>query len=1161
MGESLSLFIRLRFPAAAAWMLFGFFVNACGPGIDLERPRKDPRMPTAPAAESSLPEVPVRLEFAGAIQSAAVAGSTLAPAAVSVLSASGAIVPYSGQVLIRLFSDPVCTRLADPSSGSAQPPLSGGDPVATLWGVARFDSMTVYRSGVFYLGALSESATLEPACSQGLVVSAGNPARLLFLTQPQMELVGQMFLTWPKVAAEDEWGNRINSNALRIALDLSDSAGSSASPSLTGTLSRSLEGGVAEFQDLQVDVAGAAYTLTAAAEGISQTRSDPFDVKPHLDLFPAISVVNPARKDFRLGWSGGSGNVNFSVDSGSAVMNGSSVSLPSTAGPGFDSSVIRATDAVFPGETDSAVVKFASARFNGKVRAVAVDRVRQSAYFGGDFTRYNADLLNGLAGFDPLTGDLMNGMSGCNPAGLLNPGAKVNVLIRSGGSLILGGLFSSFAETPVINLAKVNERTCTLDPEFHLSGVAQGPDDEVMALLEGQDGALYVGGNFQRFLLRDESRNVPNLVKVSMSTGSPIEAFNGNREEATICGPDGPVTALAMVSVPDPGPGVGTSPPPSQATGDQMISKLVAGGSFSNYCGSAASNLIAMDPVTGGRESDLLTAGFGGPVYALAVDGTSLYVGGDRDLNQRGEYLERYGLDQGQTAPVAIQGLNGPVRALLVTSDSIFAGGDFDRHQASGVVTVLDGYAQFSKAGVFQSDFTPDAAGIPSSIFGFVSAIAYDSGRNELYLAGGRSRAVWGRIPLNAPTDSRIFDDFEVGSTFSALLIREAGVYAGGTASTHGGTPVSYLAKVDLNTLEADPGFFDGMQPDGPVHALALADISAVGVALDKESPQSLPNLLVGGEFTRFLSVRGSGDPADTKRFARFQILEGQSAALVGSSPGFGSGVVKAIAVTADALYVGGSFAGFADSSSGPESQLNGIAAFTISDGMFQFLSSFTQGSVGESGFKGPQGGAPSVNAIAVDASGSVYVGGSFVSYRGVNAQNFVKLLGSGSLVQDSTRAGIQGAVHAIALGPDGRVFVGGEFQDCASVADVGPLVSFSPGSFMCQTEASWNLSGAVYALGLVPVGTSTALLAGGSFQDGVKAIDIGTGSKDYLSTFGLQPLNGIVHAIAVTPDGFFLGGSFSSYGREDQILNSASNAVSVKRPDTTTDGGQRTGF
>jgi hypothetical protein len=96
-------------------------------------------MPTAPAAESSLPEVPVRLEFAEAIQSAAVAGSTLAPAVVSVLSVSGAIVPYSGEILIRLFTDPDCTRLANPSSGSTQPPLTGGEPLEIPSGVARFD--------------------------------------------------------------------------------------------------------------------------------------------------------------------------------------------------------------------------------------------------------------------------------------------------------------------------------------------------------------------------------------------------------------------------------------------------------------------------------------------------------------------------------------------------------------------------------------------------------------------------------------------------------------------------------------------------------------------------------------------------------------------------------------------------------------------------------------------------------------------------------------------------------------------------------------------------------------------------------------------------------------------------------------------------------------
>lgn len=66
-----------------------------------------------------------------------------------------------------------------------------------------------------------------------------------------------------------------------------------------------------------------------------------------------------------------------------------------------------------------------------------------------------------------------------------------------------------------------------------------------------------------------------------------------------------------------------------------------------------------------------------------------------------------------------------------------------------------------------------------------------------------------------------------------------------------------------------------------------------------------------------------------------------------------------------------------------------------------------------------------SVNAIAVDSSGNVYIGGSFSSAGGVSASNIAMWDGTS---WNPLGDGLNGTVWAITVGSDGNVYVGGEF-------------------------------------------------------------------------------------------------------------------------------------
>jgi uncharacterized delta-60 repeat protein len=132
------------------------------------------------------------------------------------------------------------------------------------------------------------------------------------------------------------------------------------------------------------------------------------------------------------------------------------------------------------------------------------------------------------------------------------------------------------------------------------------------------------------------------------------------------------------------------------------------------------------------------------------------------------------------------------------------------------------------------------------------------------------------------------------------------------------------------------------------------------------------------------------------------------------------NGSVTAIAKQSDGKYiVGGSF-----------TSLNGVAVGGIarltSAGILD-----TTFNVGGSGFTG------SINAIAIDSSGNIYVGGLFGGYNGFgsNAQNIIKLNSNGakialntSDVSGTTTNGVNGAVNALAFDSSGNLWVGGAF-------------------------------------------------------------------------------------------------------------------------------------
>jgi hypothetical protein len=165
------------------------------------------------------------------------------------------------------------------------------------------------------------------------------------------------------------------------------------------------------------------------------------------------------------------------------------------------------------------------------------------------------------------------------------------------------------------------------------------------------------------------------------------------------------------------------------------------------------------------------------------------------------------------------------------------------------------------------------------------------------------------------------------------------------------------------------------------------------------------------------------------------------------------------------------------------------------------------------------------VNAIAIDAAGNVYIGGTFATANGVTVNNIAMWNGSTFVALGAT-PGTNGTVSALAFGPDGSLYASG---------------GTTFGGTTCNHVAKWNGSawsalggGANNQVSALRVDASGKLYAGGNFTlmggiagtariavwNGTAWLPLSTGANDviYALTFGLD---GILYA----------GGLFTAIG------------------------------
>jgi hypothetical protein len=138
-------------------------------------------------------------------------------------------------------------------------------------GVVTFPNLTVTTAGSYY-ELMAYNPNYGDFRSNLFAITPDVTSQLVFTAQPANASAGAT-LAPVQVTEEDQYGNvETADNSSAISLTLSPHAAA-----LGGTLSQTVQAGVATFNDLSVDMAGTGYVLTATVGSVSQA-SAPFNV-------------------------------------------------------------------------------------------------------------------------------------------------------------------------------------------------------------------------------------------------------------------------------------------------------------------------------------------------------------------------------------------------------------------------------------------------------------------------------------------------------------------------------------------------------------------------------------------------------------------------------------------------------------------------------------------------------------------------------------------------------------------------------------------------------------------------------------------------------------------------------------------------------------------
>ncbi len=646
---------------------------------------------------------------------------------------------------------------------------------------------------------------------------------------------------------------------------------------------------------------------------------------------------------------------------------------------------------------------------------------------GGDFV-VNLNGINSTTGMIRLNADGSTDADFRVANGSNQAGAVRAISVLPDGKIIIAGAFNSVNNFPVNRLARLHADG-SLDLSFQ---TGTGPDNSVEAIAAQPDGKIIIGGDFNAY----NSFSRRGLARIN-ADGSLDAGFNAGT---------GVNNDVAQIII-------------------QPDGKILLGGNFNSVNGIDRRSGIARLESNG-----TLDSAFAPDVGFLNTFQTRIVLQADGKVLAGFEILfgttnfRRFNAD-GTTDNSFVSVVTSPIRAILPESDGkIVIGGDFSQ---------VNGAARNGLARVNANGSTDASFGLLLNFSAPATKVAVQPDGKILIVGGfqfvnGTPKSGFVRLRPDGAIDESFATDGFSNNGFSGISalapLADGKILIAGGFQTVNGQPINRLARLRADG-SLDPDFNIGTGPDNP--------ISLMGV-------QSDGKIILAGIFTSFnginyrgivrLNPNGSVDQTFTPPFAQFgfaplaitvqpdnKILLGGSFYLMGGSER--RGVIR---LNADGTLD----AGFNTSSD--NSFVYTIVAQPdgkiLVGGSFQVFNGITRRNVTRLNDDGsvdlsfsPRGGANNtVNDIALEPSGKMWIGGAFTQVNGSQRLLLARLNADGSLdsfdlADDGASSALGNSISTLARQADGRLIVGGAFSRLGGVNRVGvarvnpPRAAFAP--------------------------------------------------------------------------------------------------------------------
>lgn len=225
-------------------------------------------------------------------------GSAAITATADGISASAAVT-VAQQIAAVAVTPPVHTlvSIGESLQLSAQATDANGNAVSVAsftWssspqGIVQVSSLG--RATAVSNGSATVTAAAGEIAGAASVVVDQAPARLQFRVQPSRTVADGVISPALEVGVADALGTVVEdaTDAVTLAITTNPAGGS-----LGGATTVDAAMGVAVFDDLTIDRAGAGYTLTASSGALEGLTSDPFDIAPHPVTLDALTKTTNA---------------------------------------------------------------------------------------------------------------------------------------------------------------------------------------------------------------------------------------------------------------------------------------------------------------------------------------------------------------------------------------------------------------------------------------------------------------------------------------------------------------------------------------------------------------------------------------------------------------------------------------------------------------------------------------------------------------------------------------------------------------------------------------------------------------------------------------------------------------------------------------------------